>query len=161
MPSSGYILIYGYDIDLLHTRRLVLQQAGFNVDVLTRLKDVEEIAATHEADLLILCHSLSPDECKKALKLAHSRQRALKCLVLVTRAPVCRLGEGDELLSSFDGPGALVSAVTKLLHAAGSSRESSASSSLKRKLMEIGDSSSKSGLIQICRIDDITPENCI
>src|SRR5271170_5927078 len=115
MPSPGSILIYGYDNDLLHTRRLVLQQAGFNVEVLTRLKDVEEIAATHEADLLILCHSLSPIQCENALKMAHSGQRALKCLVLVTGAPVCRLGEEDEFLSSFEGPVALVSTVTKVL----------------------------------------------
>jgi len=136
MPSPGSILIYGYDIDLLDTRRLVLEQAGFNVEVLTRLTDLEEMASAHEADLLILCHSLSSRECESALKLAHSGQRALKCLVLVTGGPVCRLWEGDELLNSFDGPGALVSAVTKMLPAV----DSSASSSLKRRLMAINDS---------------------
>ncbi|HMD21866.1 MAG TPA: hypothetical protein VKH40_16190, partial [Alloacidobacterium sp.] len=72
-------------------------------------------------------------------KMAHSGQRALKCLVLVTGAPVCRLGEEDEFLSSFEGPVALVSTVTKVLQAA------PANSSLKRRLMAISDSILKVG----------------
>jgi hypothetical protein len=39
----------------------------------------------------------------------------MKSLVLITDRHVHRVGKEDDLLSSFDGPTALVAAVTKLL----------------------------------------------
>lgn len=131
MPKSGSILLYGHDLDLLETRRLVLEYAGFRAEVVTSLEDAEKIVTAQPANLFVLCHSLSPRECENALRLAHSRQSVMKSLVLVTSAPAYRLGKDDELLNSFDGPTALVATVKRLLQPANPERVSGRRLSLK------------------------------
>jgi DNA-binding NtrC family response regulator len=130
MLPHGTILVYGHDLDLLHTRRLVLQHAGFNVEIVTSLKEAETITVAQSANLFILCHSLSARECENALKLAHSPQMKMKSLVLTTGKPVPTAEKDDELLNSFDGPTALVATVTKLLQTAAADRNSSLDQSL-------------------------------
>ncbi len=115
MDSPPSILIYGRDHDLLETRRLVLQKAGFQAWTVTNLADVEKITITQPSDLLILCHSLSREECQYALAMSHLRQPGMKNLVMAGTTPVCKLGQDDELVSSFDGPRALIATVNRLL----------------------------------------------
>jgi DNA-binding response OmpR family regulator len=123
MDSPPSILIYGRDYDLLETRRLVLQKAGFQAWTVTNLADAEKITVTQPSDLLILCHSLSVEECEKALAMSHSRQPGMKNLVLMGAAPVRKLGQNDELMSSFDGPKALIATVNRLLRCNSSTRQ--------------------------------------
>ena len=87
MDSPPSILIYGRDDDLLETRRLVLQQAGFQAWTVTNLADAEKITIMRPGGLLILCHSLSIEECEKALAMAHSRQAGMRNLVLMGTTP--------------------------------------------------------------------------
>ena len=75
MLSSGSILVYGHDLDPLHTRRLVLQQAGFEVEVVTSLSEAETVTVAQAANLFIICHSLSPRQCENTLTFAHSPQK--------------------------------------------------------------------------------------
>ncbi len=123
MDSPPTILIYGRDYDLLETRRLVLQKAGFQAWTVTNLTDAEKITVTQPSGLLILCYSLSMEECEKALAMAHSRQPAMKSLVMMGNMPVCRLGQNDELMSSFDGPKALIATVNRLFGSSFSTRQ--------------------------------------
>jgi DNA-binding response OmpR family regulator len=123
MDSSTSILIYGHDHGLLETRRLVLQQAGFQAWTVTNLADAEKVMITASSGLLILCQSLSEKECEKALAMSHSRQPGMKNLVLMGTAPVCNLGQNDELMNSFDGPKALIATVNRLLRRNSSTRQ--------------------------------------
>jgi DNA-binding NtrC family response regulator len=115
MDSHPFILIYGRDYDLLETRRLVLQKAGFQARTVTNLAEAEKIAVRQPSDLLILCHSLSVEECEKALAMSNSRQPGMKNLLLMGTTPVCKLGQNDELMSSFNGPKALIATVNRLI----------------------------------------------
>jgi DNA-binding NtrC family response regulator len=117
MQAPHSILIYGRDHELLETRRLVLQRAGFQARTVTNLANAEKVSISQSNGLLILCHSLSVEDSEKALAMAHSRQHGMKTLVLMGTAPVCKLGQNDELMSSFDGPQALIATVTRLLGA--------------------------------------------
>jgi DNA-binding NtrC family response regulator len=126
MDSLPSILIYGRDADLLETRRLVLQQAGFQAWTVTNLADADKVMITQPSGLLILCHSLSVGECEKALAMSHSRQPGMKNLVLMGTLPVCKLGQNDELMSSFDGPKALIATVSRLLKSNSATRQPAA-----------------------------------
>jgi DNA-binding NtrC family response regulator len=121
LPPS--ILIYGRDQDLLETRRLVLQTAGFQAWTVTNLADAEKITVTQPGCLLILGHSLSTEECEKALTMAHSRQPGMRNLVLTAATPVCKFGQNDELMSAFDGPKALIATANRLLRSNSSARQ--------------------------------------
>jgi hypothetical protein len=101
----------------------VLQKAGFQAWTVTNLADAEKITVTQPSDLLILCHSLSVEECEKALAMSHSRQPGMKNLVLMGTTPVCKLGQNDELMSSFDGPKSLIATVNRLIGCDSSTRQ--------------------------------------
>ena len=115
MPAPfARILVYGLDPSLLQTRRLVLQHAGFDVTVATQLQTVEELLATQNFQLFILCHSLTLPICHGALALAHSVGSGLKNLILSTALSECQAGAGDAALSAFCDPQTLIKVVGQL-----------------------------------------------
>jgi len=110
-------------LNLLETRRLVLQQAGFQAWTVLSLDEAEKITATQPDVLFIMCYSLTIKECEQALAMVHSRNPGRKSLVLAAGAEVSEQGEDDELLSAFDGPRALLAAVDRLLKGQQSTRK--------------------------------------
>lgn len=120
MDSSPSILIFGHDQALLETRRLLLETAGLKAWTVSRLADVEKVTIAAPNGLLILCQSLSDEERSEALAMAHSCQPRMKSLVVLGAMPVSNLGQVDEVISSFDGPKALVATVSRLLRGDGS-----------------------------------------
>jgi hypothetical protein len=65
--------------------------------------------------LLILCHSLSPEECERAAALAIARWPDIQCLTLDfdgSRMPDGLLGQ---LLHTMDGPAKLISVVNQVI----------------------------------------------
>lgn len=100
---------------------------------MTNLADAEKITVIQPTGLLILCHSLSVEECAKALSMAHSRQPEMRNLVLTAATPVCKLGQNDELMSSFDGPKALIATANRLVRS-NSARRTLGPSALRPKL---------------------------
>lgn len=110
MPPVPSILMYGRDICLLQTRALVLQHAGYRVAAVQNWLG----APAHEAiDLLILCHSLTQQQRRKALEDASDQWPTAKQLCLTpTNGPI----DTDCLtFDSFGGPEKLIEVVGKLL----------------------------------------------
>jgi DNA-binding NtrC family response regulator len=112
-PTS--IVLFGQNESLLETRRLLLSHAGFQVSTVKSLAEAEKFLFAHPRTLLVLCHSLTPQDCEEALEMAHFHQPAVKCLAITASTPVCALGEDDEVYSAFEGPANLVATVKRLL----------------------------------------------
>ena len=118
MNSSPSILIFGNAPELLETRRLVLQHAGFDVTVSLSLSHATELLISCSFDLFILCHSLSSRECESALRLAHSASPQTKNLLLSKGYLSRKVAEDDTLLASFASPLTLIAAARSLTSAA-------------------------------------------
>jgi hypothetical protein len=82
MDEDINILLYGRDPGLIHTRRLILEASGYRVLVATEFSAVQDAFAGTHIDLLILCHTLSHEECSKALALSVSGWNTTKSVVL-------------------------------------------------------------------------------
>jgi hypothetical protein len=63
-PDSRRILTYGRDETLLHTRRLLLEQAGYMVDTASTPGSFQSHLAGAKSpySLLILCHTIATQE---------------------------------------------------------------------------------------------------
>ena len=66
-PDSRRILTYGLDEALLHTRQLLLEQAGYTVDTASTPESFHAYMAGAETaySLLILCHTIATPEQEK------------------------------------------------------------------------------------------------
>src|ERR1700724_704214 len=65
-PAGSTVLMYGTDAFLLETRRLVLTSAGYRVSCVFGLYDLEHVSEISHPHLVVLCHSLSSEEQKRA-----------------------------------------------------------------------------------------------
>jgi hypothetical protein len=122
--SQISILLYGQDSRLLETRKWVLQSRGYRVVSIAQPSDIALLPLAPAFALLVLCHTLSPQEGEKAARLASARWPAIKDLALAadkTRSPTGLLGQ---LLHTMGGPANLLAQVSNLVGYAGSSTAS-------------------------------------
>jgi hypothetical protein len=70
MSKPVSLVLYGRKQHLLDTRRRLLQEAGHQVWTAGQISDVSAIIAKEQMDVLILCHTLSPEERAWAIALA-------------------------------------------------------------------------------------------
>jgi len=118
--NQSPIVMLGHDEHLLATRQWVLQSRGYRVITAKDASILTTLPLIPTVRLLVLCHTLSPDERDDAETLASIRWPDVKSLTLEAetgRAPTGILGQ---LLHTMDGPGKLLSMVTELV---GSSAE--------------------------------------
>ncbi len=115
MSTPKKILIYGRDPMLLETRQRILEHEGYSVLTADPPSRGIEVMASSKIDLLILCHSLSTDECHGILSVLQDRQPQAKSLSLVAARSGCRDQLLSEVLDAMQGPAKLVSTVTKLV----------------------------------------------
>ena len=103
-PTNGHrILLYGQDSTLLHTRRLVLASAGFDVDTVCSLEQFLEFAEKADPlyELFILCHTVPVDERGQILPVAIKRTAGLYQLQRMEAPP--RLVEtASEIMANPD-----------------------------------------------------------
>ena len=110
----------GHDEHLIATRQWVLQSRGYRVVTASDTTVLTTLPLMPPVRLLVLCHTLSPEERDQAEALASTRWPDVKCLTLTAepgRAPTGILGQ---LLHTMDGPGKLLSIVADMV---GSSAE--------------------------------------
>ncbi|HEV2618640.1 MAG TPA: hypothetical protein VGU23_01730 [Acidobacteriaceae bacterium] len=112
-PNS--ILLYGRDEQLLATRRWVLESRGYRVLTLLDLAGFAAIPQNPPIRLVLLCHSLSQDECEAAMVLAEARWPGIQSLTLDAEAGRSPSGLLGQLLHTMDGPAKLVETVAKLM----------------------------------------------
>lgn len=74
-PDSRRILTYGQDEALLHTRRLLLEQAGYTVDTASTPGSFQSHVAGAKSpySLLILCHTIATPEQEEISSRLHSK----------------------------------------------------------------------------------------
>jgi hypothetical protein len=99
---------------LLETRRLILTKAGFQVRTVTEQMRAATALFDEEINLFILCHTLSSQQRKDSLLLAHELQPTMKNLVLTDDLPKKILESQDSVVDCFLGPEALLSIAIQL-----------------------------------------------
>ena len=112
MPRRNGVLCIGSDDALLRTRVSLL--AG-RYDVSSFLHPDRLVSATGLTcpDLIVLCHSLSQEDCGHYLAFVRNRWPTAKVLAMVTNTRGCRLG--DATFVAYDGPGRFLLKVASLL----------------------------------------------
>jgi DNA-binding NtrC family response regulator len=79
---QGTIFIYGNDVMLVTTRRMIFEKAGYTVFTAENISDAMLLLINHPIDLLVLCQSVNDDECRSILETAHAVQPEIKCVSL-------------------------------------------------------------------------------
>src|SRR5207244_2557538 len=103
-----------YDHLLLVTRRLILEQAGFDVSSAFGFAEALEICTTrHDFDLILMGHSM-PQKDKMAL-VAELRPKCKAPLLSILRHGDLPIPQADYSVDSNDGPVALLAAVKAAL----------------------------------------------
>ena len=120
--SPTRVLVYGHDLALLETRRLLLEHAGFAVTIALDHRTATDLLTAQSFDLFILCHSLSLKDCEGALEFTRSLHPGVKNLILSTAVTGCSGDTGDATLSAFAGPRTLIETVNQLSSQTASSR---------------------------------------
>jgi hypothetical protein len=111
---SRSALVCSKDPDLLLTRSMVLERAGFNV---TRVASVTEMAGLSEVsriDLAVLGHTLDASEIEESVRIICEHWPESRILILnISGEPIVDVPNCEHLRSS-DGPEALLAKVRKL-----------------------------------------------
>ncbi|MGI4831214.1 MAG: hypothetical protein ACRYFU_23965 [Janthinobacterium lividum] len=114
MPSQISILLYGRDFQLLEIRQWVLERAGYRVVAVTELHEITQLLCK-EISLFILCHTLSMEECGRALALFHTQWPQVQTINLIAGQMGCRPDYSSKLLDAREGPVKLLNAVAELV----------------------------------------------
>lgn len=83
MNSHARVLVVSRDEMLLRSRVMILG-AFFAVRGAGRFNEARALLTNFDFDLVVLCHSLTPDECERLAILTH--QRGSRCQVLAMSA---------------------------------------------------------------------------
>ena len=111
---SGTILIYGNEPLLVETRRLILEQAGYEVYATMEFQNAMRILADQAVDLLLLGQSLREDERRGMIETASAMSPEIKCIALGSED---QIGTPDraEVVDGRKGPAHLLEAIGKIL----------------------------------------------
>ncbi len=104
MPTPASVLVFGRDYQLVHTRSLILERAGFHVHTASSLPDIQQLHSEPSMDVMLLCHSLSRQECDEALIIAQKRWPQIQTIVLVSGSSDCGSSSADAVMEATDGP---------------------------------------------------------
>ena len=115
MNFPAHILCFGRNPVLLATRCAVLAKQ-YRVVSVESLQEVAEVTSAEPFDVVLLCHTLSPEECRVSREIVHHRWPGAKLLALTSGGPGCKDSQTDRDLSSLEGPRALLRAVHDLTH---------------------------------------------
>lgn len=116
MRAQSVIVVYGHDQSLLDTRSWVLQGAGYRVLQVSQNSELEQASNAPSVALLLLCHTLTQEECE-GTRAFLDRRSGIKRLLITANRPLSPQTMSDPVVSAFDGPGALIDMVDKVLAA--------------------------------------------
>lgn len=114
MPNPVCVLLFGNDSHLLKSRRMVLESVGCMVYTATQLVDVNQILTDHRIGLLILCHTLTVEECERAKVVVETFSPEVKVLVLAAADFAECAESGDRVVSTGSGPKAMLQTVNEM-----------------------------------------------
>ena len=78
----GTIFLYGNDVMLLSTRRIIFEKAGYAVFIAESFSHAMLVLMNHQIDVLVLCQTLSDHERSAVLETAHTLQPKIKYVSL-------------------------------------------------------------------------------
>jgi hypothetical protein len=111
---SPQVLLVSRDAMLLQTRQLILG-TFFPTQVAGRVRDAEVLISTNHFELIILCYTLSEEECRRVIELAKEQKRPPRILIL-TPAGISPSSNGaGEPTMSESGPYYLLKRTAQLL----------------------------------------------
>ena len=113
MSPAANILCYGKNPVLLKTREAVLAKR-YDVTVVYSLDEIANIPAATQFDVLLLCHSLSTEDCHACSEIARHRWPKCKVVALTASGSGCANEQADRNLPGLDGPTALLSTIQEL-----------------------------------------------
>jgi DNA-binding response OmpR family regulator len=93
------VLVFSRDQLLLETRQLILG-AFFRVRGAVKIEDAEALLVMHEFDLIILCSSLSEEDCQRVFDLVESRKPRPQILILINPGSERNLPDYVEMIDS-------------------------------------------------------------
>jgi|SRR4051794_28505962 len=115
MDVNNCILLVSRDVLVLQTRKLMLG-AYFEVCAAGRVLEATSLLAARKIDLIVLCYTLTDDDCDKILHAARVHSPDAKILNLtVTGYPGSRRPANSYFLPAEEGPFILVKKSAELL----------------------------------------------
>ena len=115
------VLMYGHDAHLLESRKWVLESRGYQVHNIQRLTELNDLPATQPVSLIVLCHTLTPQESSDAVARASARWPGIKRLHLVADNSRYASQVLGQVMHTLDGPARLIHMVTELVGRSASS----------------------------------------
>lgn len=113
MPTAASVLLFGNDSHLLRSRRWLVESLGFKVFATDNILTLHQIFTEHPVDVMVLCHSLSPEESERAKAMAREYSPGTRVLILAVSE--AHIGpENKCAVSVAEGPKALLEAVEQL-----------------------------------------------
>lgn len=114
MNSHARVLVVSRDEMLLRSREMILG-AFFAVRGAGRFNEARALLTSNTFDLIVLCHSLTPDECERLAAMAHAR--VPRCQVLAMSASSRALNKlwADKQLGVDAGPYGLLKKCAEML----------------------------------------------
>jgi len=114
MDDQRRILIVSRDLMVLQTRKLMLG-AYFDVSAAGRVLEAKVFLADRPFDLIVLCYTLTDDDCRKILDAAHVHSPDAKVLMLTVTGYAANQASDFYSLAAEEGPFVLVKKSAQLL----------------------------------------------
>ncbi len=108
------VLVFSRDQLLLETRRLILE-AFFHARGAGSIQDAEALLAMHHFDLIILCSTLSEQECDRVFELAEYQKPRPQILIMGTLGCDPPRYAADHVLMIESGPYQLLKRSAEIL----------------------------------------------
>ena len=112
--TRSSILIFGAARDLIESRRMVLEHAGFSITTSLSLEQTVQNLKSRSFDLFMLCHSLSSLDCESALSQVHALRPEMNNLILAGPLSTCLGTKNDAQLFAFADPATLIAIASRL-----------------------------------------------
>ena len=116
MPLPYRVLCFSRDPRLLETRHWVLEKRFDAVTILSIAAMEQQSSLGRSFDLVLLCHTLSAEECESAFAIARQSWPHAKILGLVASEPsACDPPLFDGVVPGLDGPRVLLDKAAEML----------------------------------------------
>lgn len=114
MGTNAHILVISRDQMLLQTRKLILG-AYFDVEAAGRVPEAETLLKKNDFDLVVLCHTLSEDECGQIVGMLHRQVRQPLLLRLTAHESEAQREVPGQRVLMENGPFELLKACAGML----------------------------------------------
>lgn len=113
--GNSSVLSFSRDPTLLMTRTLLLQRAGCKVLSASNIPEFRACLLSQPFDLILLCQSISGEECESAAEFAREYAPSARLLLMFTRVGKCMPDHADVLLDAHAGPKVFLETAQRML----------------------------------------------